>query len=111
MRAAAWRAQDVKHHPASVDLELIKRLLATTKCKTLQQFLAREFSSISKEYAGGWAPLSAPLAFSSSSPYRTALPPSCKDQTYWGAMPAATSEFSVPRKGSSRVRACARQGG
>ena len=44
--------QDVKHHPASVDLELIKRLLATTKCKTLQQFLAREFSSISKDYAG-----------------------------------------------------------
>ena len=31
MRAAAFRAcceQDVKHHPASVDLELIKRLLA-----------------------------------------------------------------------------------
>ena len=63
MRVAGWRVQDVKHHPASVDLELIKRLLATTRCKTLQQFLAREFSSISKEYAGGrrclpphWAP-------------------------------------------------------
>lgn len=50
-----WHAQDVKHHPASVDLELIKRLLETTRCKTLQQFLAKEFSSISKDYAGGHA--------------------------------------------------------
>ena len=44
--------QEVKHHPASVDLELIKRLAATTKCKSLQQFLYKEFSCISKEYAG-----------------------------------------------------------
>ena len=55
--AALSGAQDVKHHPASVDLELIKRLLATTKCKALQQFLAKEFSSISKEYAGGRRPV------------------------------------------------------
>ncbi|KAK9809996.1 hypothetical protein WJX72_003097 [[Myrmecia] bisecta] len=44
--------KDTKHHPASVDLELIKRLINITKCTTLQQFLAREFSSISKDYAG-----------------------------------------------------------
>lgn len=44
--------QEVKHHPASVDLELIKRLVTITKCGTLQQFLCKEFSNISKEYAG-----------------------------------------------------------
>lgn len=44
--------QEVKYHPASVDLELIKRLIAVTKCTTLRQFLFREFSSISKDYAG-----------------------------------------------------------
>ena len=44
--------QEVKHHPASVDLELIKRLAATTKCKSLQQFLYKEFSCISKDFAG-----------------------------------------------------------
>ncbi len=44
--------QEVKHHPASVDLELIKRLAATTKAATLQAFLCREFSCISKEHAG-----------------------------------------------------------
>ena len=45
-------AQDVKHHPASVDLELIKRLAATTRSKSLQQFLYKDFSCISKDYAG-----------------------------------------------------------
>ena len=44
--------QEVKHHPASVDLELIKRLAATTKCKSLQQFLYKDFSCISKDFAG-----------------------------------------------------------
>ena len=44
--------QEVKYHPASVDLELIKRLIAITKCTTLRQFLFKEFSSISKDYAG-----------------------------------------------------------
>ncbi|CAK0734996.1 hypothetical protein CVIRNUC_000513 [Coccomyxa viridis] len=44
--------QEVKHHPASVDLELIKRLAATTKAKSLQQFLYKDFSCISKDFAG-----------------------------------------------------------
>ena len=47
----------MKHHPASVDLELIKQLITTTSCHSLQRFLAKEFSCISKEYAGqlpGW---------------------------------------------------------
>jgi len=44
--------QEVKHHPASVDLELIKRLAATTKCTSLQQFLYKDFSCISKDFAG-----------------------------------------------------------
>ena len=48
--------QDVKHHPASVDLELIKRLAATTKSKSLQQFLYKDFSCISKDYAGAGPP-------------------------------------------------------
>lgn len=41
----------VKHHPASVDLELVKRLLATTRAPTLRAFLAREFSCVSKAHA------------------------------------------------------------
>ena len=44
--------QEVKHHPASVDLELVKRLAASTTASTLQNFLYKEFSCISKEYAG-----------------------------------------------------------
>ncbi|KAL0026624.1 hypothetical protein WJX77_011706 [Trebouxia sp. C0004] len=44
--------QEVKHHPASVDLELVKRLAATTATSNLQSFLFKEFSCISKEYAG-----------------------------------------------------------
>lgn len=51
----------MKHHPASVDLELIKRLVTITKCSTLQQFLCKEFSNISKEYAGPSSPSPAPL--------------------------------------------------
>ena len=99
MRAAAWHVQDVKHHPASVDLELIKRLLATTKCKTLQQFLAREFSSISKDYAGV---VSSPMALSSSSPYCTASPLHhavirCTGGAKHAMLPA--SESSAPKKG------------
>ena len=46
------RRQAVKHHPASVDLELVKRLIATTGSGTLQKFLAREFSCITKDLAG-----------------------------------------------------------
>ncbi|KAK9916719.1 hypothetical protein WJX75_006211 [Coccomyxa subellipsoidea] len=44
--------KEVKFHPASVDLELIKRLIAITKCTTLRHFLFKDFSSISKDYAG-----------------------------------------------------------
>lgn len=43
--------QEVKHHPASVDLELVKRLLADTPSPTMASFLAREFSCISKAHA------------------------------------------------------------
>lgn len=48
--------QDTKHHPASVDLELIKRLVATTKAGNLQKFLTNDFSAISKDLAGVWPP-------------------------------------------------------
>jgi hypothetical protein len=48
--------QEVKHHPASVDLELVKRLAATTATSNLQSFLFKEFSCISKEYAGRLKP-------------------------------------------------------
>lgn len=44
--------QVVKHHPASVDLELVKRLVLSTKANTLQGFLYKEFACISKDYAG-----------------------------------------------------------
>ena len=44
--------QAVKHHPASVDLELVKRLTATTQASNLQKFLATEFTSISRDLAG-----------------------------------------------------------
>jgi DNA topoisomerase VI subunit B len=42
---------EVKHHPASVDLELVKRLLADSPAPTMAAFLAREFSCISKAHA------------------------------------------------------------
>ena len=45
----------VKHHPSSVDLELVKRLLADTKTPTLKKFLCKEFSCISADYAGALA--------------------------------------------------------
>jgi DNA topoisomerase VI B subunit len=41
----------VKHHPASVNLELVKRLLATTRAPTLRAFLHREFSCVGKAHA------------------------------------------------------------
>eukprot|EP00877_Chromochloris_zofingiensis_P003200 jgi/Chrzof1/12881/Cz07g10220.t1 len=41
-----------KHHPSSVDLMLIKRLITETKCTSMLQFLSKEFDSISKEFAG-----------------------------------------------------------
>lgn len=48
------RTQATKHHPSSVDLELVKRLLAETKAASLGAFLAREFDQVSKALAGGW---------------------------------------------------------
>mmetsp|Transcript_25575 Transcript_25575/g.65865 ORF Transcript_25575/g.65865 Transcript_25575/m.65865 type:complete len:665 (+) Transcript_25575:305-2299(+) len=42
---------EIKHHPSAVDLELIKRLVAVTKYTNLQNFLANEFSQISKSHA------------------------------------------------------------
>ena len=44
--------QAVKHHPASVDLELVKRLIVTSGGANLQKFLAKEFSCITKDLAG-----------------------------------------------------------
>jgi DNA topoisomerase VI subunit B len=45
------RPMEVKHHPASVDLELVKRLLADSPAPTMASFLAREFSCVSKAHA------------------------------------------------------------
>ena len=47
-----YAMQATKHHPASVDLELVKRLATTTKASSLQAFLVKEFWGISKDYAG-----------------------------------------------------------
>ena len=46
--------QATRHHPSAVDLELVKRLVATTKCSSLQRFLSQEFSSIDRDLAGGF---------------------------------------------------------
>ncbi|KAL6764853.1 topoisomerase VI B subunit, transducer-domain-containing protein [Haematococcus lacustris] len=40
-----------KYHPSSVDLELIKRLVASTKTDSLVKFLTKEFDSINRELA------------------------------------------------------------
>jgi DNA topoisomerase VI subunit B len=50
--AAAVDLQATKHHPSSVDLELVKRLLVNTKAASLGAFLAREFDQVSKALAG-----------------------------------------------------------
>ncbi|KAJ1424422.1 Ribosomal protein S13-like, H2TH [Sesbania bispinosa] len=42
---------ETKHHPSSVDLLLIKRLIAETSKQNLMQFLQHEFVNISKSYA------------------------------------------------------------
>ncbi|KAI9081823.1 hypothetical protein K1719_036085 [Acacia pycnantha] len=42
---------ETKHHPSSVDLLLIKRLIAETSKQSLLQFLQHEFVNISKSYA------------------------------------------------------------
>lgn len=41
-----------KHHPSSVDLELIKRLATSTSTQSLSAFLCREFACISRDLAG-----------------------------------------------------------
>eukprot|EP00878_Enallax_costatus_P004292 GHUV01004523.1.p1 GENE.GHUV01004523.1~~GHUV01004523.1.p1 ORF type:complete len:513 (+),score=171.62 GHUV01004523.1:484-2022(+) len=41
-----------KHHPSSVDLELVKRLVAETKATNLTAFLTREFDQVNKALAG-----------------------------------------------------------
>lgn len=40
-----------KHHPSSVDLELVKKLVTQTKCNNMVQFLNKEFACIPKDYA------------------------------------------------------------
>lgn len=48
-------AQIIKHHPASVDLELIKRLAAASKDATLLAFLSKSFACVSRELSGNGA--------------------------------------------------------
>ena len=59
-------AQVTKHHPSSVDLELVKRLAASTKCSTMLRFLCQEFSCIDKDLAGASAVFAAPQATATS---------------------------------------------
>lgn len=42
---------ETKHHPSSVDLLLIKRLITETSKQNLLQFLQHEFVNIGKSYA------------------------------------------------------------
>jgi len=42
---------EVKHHPSSVDLLVLKRLIADTRCTTLSSFLNKEFTSIDGKLA------------------------------------------------------------
>lgn len=42
---------ETKHHPSSVDLLLIKRLIAETSKQNLLQFLQHEFVNIGKSHA------------------------------------------------------------
>ncbi|KAG7673745.1 hypothetical protein Ndes2437B_g01910 [Nannochloris sp. 'desiccata'] len=41
-----------KHHPSSADLEILKRLAASTPAPTLSAFLCREFACVSRDLAG-----------------------------------------------------------
>jgi DNA topoisomerase VI subunit B len=43
--------QATKHHPSSVDLELVKRLIAETPATSLVKFLAREFDQVNQGLA------------------------------------------------------------
>lgn len=40
-----------KHHPSSVDLELVKRLVASTKITNMVAFLTKEYDCIGKGLA------------------------------------------------------------
>lgn len=42
---------ETKHHPSSVDLLLIKRLITETSKQNILQFLQHEFVNISKAHA------------------------------------------------------------
>lgn len=42
---------ETKHHPSSVDLLLIKRLISETSKQSLLQFIQHEFVNIGKGYA------------------------------------------------------------
>ncbi|KAF8057634.1 TOP6B [Scenedesmus sp. PABB004] len=44
--------QATKHHPSSVDLELVKRLIADSRAGSLAAFLTREFDQVNKALAG-----------------------------------------------------------
>ena len=52
MTKSAAAMQATKHHPKSVDLELVKQLIQKTKYNKLQQFLCKEFDAINSEHAG-----------------------------------------------------------
>ena len=49
---SAAAVQATKHHPKSVDLELVKQLIQKTKYNKLQHFLCKEFDAINSEHAG-----------------------------------------------------------
>ena len=44
--------QATKHHPSSVDLELIKRLVGSSTAASLTAFLSKEFDCVSRDLAG-----------------------------------------------------------
>ena len=92
----AWLWQEVKHHPASVDLELIKRLAATTKAQTLQAFLIREFSCISKEHAGTLRPSFLPSFLPHSQMHWITL---CRNT--WRAYDPKGDGIAVPQESTS----------
>lgn len=54
VRHLPFLPQATKHHPSSVDLELIKRLASSTAASSLTSFLAKEFDCIPRDLAGGW---------------------------------------------------------
>ena len=49
------KPQVTKHHPSSVDLELVKRLVVATDKKNMVAFLSKEFDCITRDLAGALA--------------------------------------------------------